>query len=114
VEPQDHHVALPKLYGAPAYARPPRAIEVEDRPPDPDDLPLEAYRSDDDPDGGDGAWPDALGVSSAGTSVVAASSDDARVQAASIPSAPSALDDGSDLEARPFSVGRLRRFLERD
>ena len=38
----EQHVALPKLYGAPAYARPPRqpVAEVE-RPFDPDDLPIE-------------------------------------------------------------------------
>ena len=39
--PQEtHHVALPKLYGQPAYARPPRPIEVQPRPFDPDELPL--------------------------------------------------------------------------
>lgn len=39
----DRHLALPKLYGAPAYARP-TAIPVApvERPFDPDDLPLEA------------------------------------------------------------------------
>ena len=37
------HVALPKLYGAPAYARPPVvAAEPVERPFDPDELPLEA------------------------------------------------------------------------
>jgi hypothetical protein len=36
--------AMPKLYNAPAYARPSRAVVV-DRPFDPDDLPLEANRS---------------------------------------------------------------------
>ena len=38
--------ALPKLYGAPAYARP-TAIPVApvDRPFDPDDLPLESEQS---------------------------------------------------------------------
>lgn len=40
---EEHHVALPALYGAPAYARPPRAIVEEERPLDPDDLPLEAF-----------------------------------------------------------------------
>jgi hypothetical protein len=35
---------MPKLYNAPAYARPGRAVVV-DRPFDPDDLPLEANRS---------------------------------------------------------------------
>lgn len=41
----EQHVALPKLYGAPAYGRPPRPVaEATPRPPDPDDLPLEAFR----------------------------------------------------------------------
>jgi hypothetical protein len=40
--PQEvHHVALPKLYGQPAYARPPRIVEDQPRPFDPDELPLE-------------------------------------------------------------------------
>jgi hypothetical protein len=39
---------MPKLYGAPAYARPPQPM-VPTRPFDPDDLPLEAYRADDEP-----------------------------------------------------------------
>ena len=41
----DYLGAMPKLYNAPAYARPPRAIVI-DRPFDPDDLPLEAHQSD--------------------------------------------------------------------
>lgn len=44
----EQHVALPKLYGAPAYARPPRVIEEAARPFDPDDLPIEAFQSDED------------------------------------------------------------------
>jgi hypothetical protein len=41
--------ALPKLYGAPAYARPPvLAVNPVDRPFDPDDLPLEAERTQED------------------------------------------------------------------
>ena len=47
----DDHVtgAMPKLYGAPAYARPPAApVNPVERPEDPDDLPLEAERSADD------------------------------------------------------------------
>jgi hypothetical protein len=44
--------AMPKLYGAPAYARPPAApVAPVDRPFDPDDLPLEAERE---PDGSEG------------------------------------------------------------
>jgi hypothetical protein len=42
------HVALPKLYGAPAYARPPRAAATLERPFDPDDLPIEAFQSEED------------------------------------------------------------------
>ncbi len=42
----EQHVALPKLYGAPAYARPPRPVADTSRPPDLDDLPLEADQTD--------------------------------------------------------------------
>jgi hypothetical protein len=42
----EQHVALPKLYGAPAYARPALKIEETPRPLDPDDLPIEAFRTD--------------------------------------------------------------------
>lgn len=38
------HIALPKLYGAPAYARPPASVGATARPFDPDQLPLENYR----------------------------------------------------------------------
>jgi hypothetical protein len=41
----EQHVALPKLYGAPAYARPPRPALVADRPFDPDDLPIEVEQT---------------------------------------------------------------------
>jgi hypothetical protein len=44
----EQHVALPKLYGAPAYARPPHAADTVDRPFDPDDLPIEAFQSEED------------------------------------------------------------------
>ncbi len=41
------HVALPKLYGAPAYARPPVIpVAPAERPIDPDDLPLESEQTD--------------------------------------------------------------------
>ena len=44
----EQHVALPKLYGAPAYARPPSYASTADRPFDPDDLPIEALQTEDD------------------------------------------------------------------
>jgi hypothetical protein len=40
---EERHVALPKLYGAPAYARPPVAVAPGPRPFDPDGLPLEVF-----------------------------------------------------------------------
>ncbi len=42
----EQHVALPKLYGAPAYARPAPVVEVAPRPFDPDDLPINAIQTD--------------------------------------------------------------------
>jgi hypothetical protein len=45
------HGALPKLYGAPAYARPPRPVDPVARPVvDTDDLPLQAYQTPDERD----------------------------------------------------------------
>ena len=41
------HIALPKLYGAPAYARPKAtAVATVDRPFDPDSLPIESQQTD--------------------------------------------------------------------
>jgi hypothetical protein len=37
----EQHVALPKLFGAPAYARPAAPVDLTPRPFDPDELPLE-------------------------------------------------------------------------
>jgi hypothetical protein len=41
----EQHVALPKLYGAPAYGRPSRPAVATPRPLDPDDLPIEAVQT---------------------------------------------------------------------
>ena len=41
----EQHVALPNLYGAPAYARPPGPAPAKDRPFDPDELPLEIHQT---------------------------------------------------------------------
>jgi hypothetical protein len=45
---EEQHLALPHLYGAPAYSRPPRSVEQVARPFDPDELPIEADRTDED------------------------------------------------------------------
>jgi len=39
----EQHVALPKLYGAPAYARPAATVATAPRPFDPDELPIQAF-----------------------------------------------------------------------
>lgn len=41
----ERSVALPKLYGAPAYARPPTPVAQSARPFDPDQLPLQVYQT---------------------------------------------------------------------
>ena len=43
---EEPHVALPKLYGAPAYARPPAPVDPKARPFDQDQLPIAAYQTD--------------------------------------------------------------------
>jgi hypothetical protein len=43
----EQHVALPKLFGAPAYARPARPAEEAPKPFDPDDLPIAALQTQD-------------------------------------------------------------------
>lgn len=42
---EEHHVALPKLYGAPAYAQPPKPTALLERQLDPDGLPIELERT---------------------------------------------------------------------
>jgi hypothetical protein len=46
VSVDERPVALPKLYGAPAYARPPAPVAHNARPFDPDLLPLQVYQTD--------------------------------------------------------------------
>jgi hypothetical protein len=42
---EEEHVAHPRLYGAPAYARPPSAVAPTPLPLDPDDLPIAAAQT---------------------------------------------------------------------
>jgi hypothetical protein len=46
----ERHLALPKLYGQPAYARPTVPVAAVARPFDPDDLPLEVAQTEDERD----------------------------------------------------------------
>ena len=41
----EQHIALPKLYGTPAYAQPTPIVMESPRPFDPDDLPIEAIQT---------------------------------------------------------------------
>jgi hypothetical protein len=41
----ERHVALPKLYGAPAYSPPIHKVRETPRPFDPDDLPIAAVQT---------------------------------------------------------------------
>lgn len=43
---EERHIALPKLYGAPAYTRPRPPVEEAPKPFDPDELPIAAFRTD--------------------------------------------------------------------
>jgi hypothetical protein len=45
VSDEQQHMALPRLYGGPAYSRPARPAQDIVRPFDPDELPLEADRT---------------------------------------------------------------------
>jgi hypothetical protein len=47
VSTEEQHVALPKLVGAPQYSRPPLAVPARPRPFDPDEMPIDAFRTDD-------------------------------------------------------------------
>jgi hypothetical protein len=47
---EDQHVALPKLYGAPATARPAAVAKEAPRPFDPDQMPIVADLTDDERD----------------------------------------------------------------
>ena len=47
---EEQHVALPRLYGAPAYARPPTVAPPKPKPFDPDDLPIAADQTDEERD----------------------------------------------------------------
>ena len=88
------HFALPKLYGAPAYARPAVAVAHTPRPLNPDDLPIVAQMS-----------PDDLAI------LAALPEPDGRVPGS--PSVAVAEPPAEQLSPRAFSIrafaGRIRR-----
>jgi hypothetical protein len=50
VSTEEQHVALPKLYGAPQYSRLRVPVRVQPRPFDPDEMPIDAFRTEDERD----------------------------------------------------------------
>ena len=96
---EQHHVALPKLCGAPAYARPPRpVVATTPRPFDPDDLPLEAFMTPE-----ERALKEAALAGSRGGSGTPSA----------VEGRPAAWDAGPRLEPRPFRLRALAARLLR-
>jgi len=127
----EQHLALPQLYGGPAYSRPPRLVQQIVRPFDPDELPIEAERTE-----GEIAKVSEL----AGTTWASVSAPPAKPkglrrnragkaakggQAAAAPVAPSPVaaspvaatsqaNGSRELQARPFSLRNLGKIFGGD
>jgi hypothetical protein len=109
----EQHIALPKLMGAPAYARPPRPVEPVERPIDLDDLPIEAARTPDDLELAV-VLPPPAGVHYGASEPPPSAS---AMSVASMPGAAAAATPGGNgqgaasLDGRPFSIKGLARYL---
>jgi hypothetical protein len=89
---EQQHVALPRLYGQPAYARPPRTFVAAARTPDVDDLPIDAFQTDAERE-------------------VAAQLHGGTYEAARAKGTPAAQLDGRGLQPRPFSLKTIGRLF---
>jgi hypothetical protein len=87
---EEQHVALPKLYGAPAYARPLPAVEPAERPFDRDELPIEAAMTDEERDIAEGMPARAYGMGPYGAVMESAGNG-----------------GGATLRARPLSLRKI-------
>jgi hypothetical protein len=132
----EQHMAMPQLYGGPAYSRRPRPAPEILRPFDPDELPIEAERTEGeiakDSELADSTWatvsapaakPKGLRRSRAGKAAkggqAAASpvvtSPAVTSPAATSPVAASPHENGNGgLQGRPFSLRNLGRILGGD
>lgn len=122
---EEQHMAMPRLYGSPAYSRPPRVVEAIVRPFDPDELPLEAERA-----GGDagpaielsgGTWmpqsaPPAKPRKARRSRATKEATKEAPVAVAAVLPAPSKPADKGRvrLEGRPFSLRGIGRIFGGD
>jgi hypothetical protein len=86
------HVALPKLYGQPAYARPPRPHAPSERPGTVDDLPISAFRTQEE--------------EAAAAALEGATYDERRSNGT-----PAAQLHGGGLQPRPFSLRTIGRLF---
>ncbi len=128
---EEQHLALPHLYGAPAYSRPPRVVEQVARPFDPDELPIEADRTDQDAlalaELAGNSWAPAVEPTPKAHKRVrlgraarnAAPSDQAKAVAVSVgvAAAPAGREDPNEqpsLEGRPFRLRSLGRIFGSD
>jgi hypothetical protein len=124
---EEQHMALPRLYGGPAYSRPPRPVEVLARPFDPDELPLEADRTDDDialvNELNGATWAPASAAPVKAKARRGRAAKEAARQAAAQAAVPAGVAQGSGttpegesagLQGRPFSLRGLGRIFGSD
>jgi hypothetical protein len=122
----EQNMALPQLYGGPAYARPPRPMHEIVRPFDPDELPLEAERSEGEiaydselagttwaPVSAPPAKPKGVRRSRAGKSAKSGQAAAAPVAPAPVAASPHENGNGG-LQGRPFSLRNLGRIFGGD
>ena len=109
----EQHMALPHLYGGPAYSRPPRPVQEIPRPFDPDELPLEAERTDE-----DAAWADQLTGNAWTQAVPPTTKKGSRrargTKAKAAVAEPASPANGGGLEGRPFRLRGLGRIFRTD
>ncbi len=85
---EQQHVALPKLFGAPAYARPLPVVEPAARPFDRDELPIEAAMTDEEREFAEGMPARAYGMGPYGAKMESAG-------------------NGVTIDARPLSLRKI-------
>jgi hypothetical protein len=122
VSDEQQHMALPRLYGGPAYSRPPRPVQEIVRPFDPDELPLEADRTEIDhalaSELAGATWsPPPLPAARTRKTRQGRAAAQTPVGIAAAPATPGSSDNGDGhggLQGRPFSLRGLGRIFGGD